>query len=107
MPDAFTFNNGFNAAPTGFQQVTVAASAIGLSNPAKNGANAALLQVETAQIRWRDDGTDPTASVGMLMSPGDPPMVYTGSLSAIKFIRVGATSGTLNAATYTIGEAGR
>lgn len=107
MADAFTFNNGFNAMPCGYQQITVAGTAIGLSNPARLGANAALLQVETAQIRWRDDGTDPTATVGNLMSPGDPPFPYSGNLSALKFIRVSSTSATLNVSAYSIGEAGR
>lgn len=107
MADALTFNNGFNAAPIAYQQITVTNTAIGISAPTKTGANAAMLQVEAAQIRWRDDGTDPTASVGMLMSPGDPPFPYSGNLSAIKFIRVSATSGTLNASLYSIGEAGK
>jgi hypothetical protein len=50
--------------PRGYQQLTVSTVAIGLTVP-KN-ANCALILVETDSIRWRDDGTDPTDSVGML-----------------------------------------
>ena len=109
MADAFTFNNGFNAAPCGYKKLTVSSTAVGFASNdfARTGVNALFLIVETAQIRWRDDGTNPTATDGMLMSPGDPPFPYSGNPGLIKFIRVGGTDGTLHASGYSIGEAGK
>ena len=66
------------------------------------GANAALLQAEAAPIRFRDDGTAPTASVGNLIINGlGGQLFYTGSLSAIILI---AASGSpiLDVAFYKL-----
>jgi hypothetical protein len=58
------------------------------------GANAALIQAETQNIRWRDDGANPTTTNGMLLLSAQPtPMMYSGTLSAMKFID--ATAGGL------------
>jgi hypothetical protein len=63
------------------------------------GANYALFgPLETAQIRWRDDGTAPTAAVGHLLEVGQV-LEYDGDLNKISFIRTGGTSGSLPA-TY-------
>lgn len=37
-----------------------------------------------ASVRWRDDGTAPTASVGMLLAQGE--LDYAGSIYDISFI---------------------
>jgi hypothetical protein len=74
--------------PLGFQQLTSLASATGLSVP--TGATAALITCEVASVRYRDDGTNPTAAVGMIMGPGASPLLYAGSLAAISFIQVSA-----------------
>lgn len=72
--------------PLGYQQLTSAelAEATLLTIPA--GANLAVISVEGAGVRWRDDGTMPTASVGMPIAEGAAPFVYSGTLSAIAFI---------------------
>jgi hypothetical protein len=62
-------------------------------------ARFALLQAETQNIRWRDDGTDPTASVGMILTAGDPPFLYDGDLAAIEFLEASA-SAKLNVSFY-------
>jgi predicted hotdog family 3-hydroxylacyl-ACP dehydratase len=62
-------------------------------------ARFALLQAETQSIRWRDDLVDPTASVGMILTAGDPPFLYDGNLGAIEFIEVSA-SAKLNVTFY-------
>lgn len=74
--------------PKGYQQLTGLGAATGLTVP--SGALFALVQVETP-VRWRDDGTSPTASVGMPMSAGDQ-MFYDGDLAAIKIIATGASA---------------
>lgn len=88
----------------GYQQITSLSSAVGLTVPTQtpNGsatkANFALIIAETQNVRWRDDGVDPTASVGMLLTAGVP-LQYDGDLSKIKFIEVTA-SAKLNISYY-------
>lgn len=51
------------------------------------GATTAVLQAETADIRYRDDGAAPTASIGMIVVHGaGGSLLYTGTLSALRFI---------------------
>lgn len=64
-----------------------------------DGANALLMQAETQNIRWRDDGANPTTAVGMLLLTGQPPAMFTGPLSGIRFIDVTA-GGILNVSFY-------
>lgn len=71
-------------APLGYEQLSSLSSAASLTVPA--GANFALITAETAAVRWRDDGTAPTASVGMPMATSDAPLQYSGTLSALQFI---------------------
>lgn len=82
--------------PKGYQQITSLSAAAGLTVP--SGARVAVIQAETQAVRWRDDGTDPTASVGQVLAAGAD-MVYTGDLSAIKFIEATA-SAKLNVSYY-------
>lgn len=81
----------------GYQQITNVSAAVGLTVPA--GTSMALIQVETQTVRWRDDGTNPTATVGMVLAPGST-LEYTGSsFGSIKFIEV-AASATINISYY-------
>lgn len=63
------------------------------------GATAVVISVETAGVRWRDDGSAPTATVGMPIAAATVPYLYNGTLSALRFI---AQSGSpiLSAAFY-------
>lgn len=57
--------------PLGYRQHTVGNTAIGLadiSGGVPQGASYAKIVVETNAVRWRDDGTAATSSVGMLQS---------------------------------------
>jgi len=51
--------------PTGYERITGLSSAKGFTAAARKNANVALIQAETVPIRYRDDGSDPTASEGM------------------------------------------
>lgn len=52
--------------PLGYVQITDVSTVVSLPVPA--GANFALVQVEGAPIRWRDDGSNPTATTGMRLT---------------------------------------
>ena len=75
--------------PLGYERIETLSSAIGLTIP--EGARLAIITPETQNVRWRDDGTNPTASVGMPMEAGDV-FLYTGKLADIKFIETTASA---------------
>jgi hypothetical protein len=89
----------------GYQQITTLTASTGLTIPtlAPDGLNAkpvfALILAEGAPVRWRDDGTAPTASVGMPLAVGVP-LQYDGDLTKIRFIQQSA-SGILNISYYS------
>lgn len=72
--------------PLGCYQITSMVTAQNLPTvPA--GATLISLSVENAAVRLRDDGTAPTASIGLLLPIGGP-WPYSGSLTAVQFIQV-------------------
>ena len=73
----------------GYQQITSLSSAAALTVP--TGATVALIQAESQSIRWRDDGTNPTTTVGMVLAAGES-VFFTGSLSAFKAIEITASA---------------
>lgn len=81
--------------PMGYQQITNLSAATGLTVPV--GATVADITVEGNSVRYRDDGTAPTASVGMPLIQTQS-LEYTGSLAAIEFIQSG--SGALLNVSY-------
>ena len=94
---AFTKPANLSPIPTsGYQQITSLSAATALTVP--SAAKVALIQAETQSVRWRDDGSDPTASVGMVVAAGET-LFYTGDLSKLKFIET-TTSAKLNVAYY-------
>lgn len=80
----------------GYQQITSLSAAAGLTPP--QGATLALVVPETQGVRWRDDGTNPTASVGMPVAAGSY-LSYDGDLNRIKFIEQSA-SAKINVSYY-------
>lgn len=84
--------------PAGYEALTVSSTAKGGTIP--TGATGALITVESADVRWRDDGVAPTATVGNPITAGDPPFFYTGDLSALRFIRQSTTDATVHLNYY-------
>ena len=80
----------------GYQQITSLSASTALTVPV--GATMALIVAETQAVRWRDDGTAPTASVGMPLATGTS-LSYDGDLKAIRFIQQTA-SAVLNVSYY-------
>lgn len=89
----------------GYQQITDLSSAVGLTVPPTDNLGrvstpiTAIIRCEGQSIRWRDDGTNPTASVGMPLNVGDV-LEYDGDLKSIKFIQQSA-SAKLNVSYYS------
>ncbi len=88
-----------------YSTLAVAGTAVGLTVDASpvmpSGAKGATITVETDQVRFRDDGTAPTASEGHLLNVGDvlsfnswtvPREDFRQVLKAIQFIRVTNTA---------------
>lgn len=88
--------------PLGFQQLATLTSAIGLTLPAETDTlhkpRYAVIHAEGQAVRWRDDGTNPSTTVGMRILAGGE-LVYDGNLSAIKFIEE-TGSAKLNVSYY-------
>lgn len=90
-------DSGIRYAALGYQQITDLSAATALTVP--TGATTAVIRAEAQAVRYRDDGTDPSATVGMPMATTDAPLIYTGPLTKIKFFE--QTSGAkLNISYY-------
>lgn len=91
--------------PKGFRQLSVTSVAVGLADapdgiPTNVGPLAmVIIVVETASIRYRDDGIDPDASTGMLIAAGTVLEIAEDSLRRVKFIATSDTA-TLGIAYY-------
>jgi hypothetical protein len=89
---------GGGARGVGYQQITLGAAVKALTLPP--GADAptyALIEPETQAVRWRDDGTDPTALIGQPLAVGES-LQYNADLSAIRFFE--QVSGAVLNGTY-------
>lgn len=84
--------------PLLYAQDTTISSASALPGTIPAATTVALIQAEGADIRWRDDGENPTASVGMLLGAGTA-FWYRGTFSAFKAIQV-TSGGILNVSYY-------
>ncbi len=82
--------------PLGYQQITDVSGSTGLTVPA--GSRLALVSCENQNVRWRDDGTAPTSTVGMLLSSGSE-LSYSANLERINFIEI-AGGAELNISYY-------
>ena len=80
--------------PLGYQQIdstTLGAGAVNLTLPTLTGPLAgltpgyAVIQCNGGTVRWRDDGVDPTATIGMTI-PANGELDYCGDLNKLKLI---------------------
>lgn len=88
-----------------FEQITVSTTAIGFT-PTKSApsglapADAVYVTVETNAVRYRDDGTNPTAAVGQPLAVNQTGWVCgPGAIAKTKFIRQTADA-TVDATFY-------
>jgi len=81
--------------PQGYWQITSLSAAKSIAG---GNGRVALIQCLDQNVRWRDDGTDPTSSVGMRLHAGES-MWYVGDITKIRFIEESAGA-ELNITTY-------
>lgn len=90
----------------GYQQITPMTSAVTLTLPTVipggNGLSAkprlAIIQCTGQNVRWTDDGTTPTSTLGMVLVVGDT-LAYDGDMQKLKFIEA-ASAAVLNVSYY-------
>lgn len=58
--------------------------------------------LETAQIRFRGDGTAPTTSEGQPMEIGQTIVLSESELAQMQFVRTGGTSGVIKGHFYCV-----
>lgn len=85
-----------NATPVGYEQV--ACDTVQPLDPPAN-ARWAIFQAEAQTVRIRDDGANPTASVGFPLLVTADKLLYTGNLKAVRVIAATA-GGILNVLYY-------
>ena len=73
-----------NREPTGFERISDLAAVVSLSPP--DDSLIATIQAEHGHVRWRDDGSNPTGDIGMLLLDKTE-MVYDGNLRALELIQ--------------------
>lgn len=87
--------------PLGYCQLSTLSASVLLSSCAggiPSGSTIALIQAEAQAIRYRDDGTAPTAAVGLPVAAAGS-FLYSGPLNRLRFIE--QTSGAkLNVLFY-------
>ena len=86
--------------PVGYQQITSLSGSTALTVPTTGQQLPvyAIIRPQTQAVRWRDDGTAPTASVGYPLAVGEE-LKYGGDLKAIRFIEQ-AASAAINVSYY-------
>lgn len=82
----------------GYQQITVLTSAVGLTTIPK-GSETVLLQCTGQNVRYRDDGTNPTGTVGMVLVANTMYEFTVAQAPAMRFIETAATA-VLNYSFY-------
>jgi hypothetical protein len=88
--------------PLGYQKIAAATLVAATPLTVPTGATVAIIRVTAAPVRWRDDGTAPTATDGIPLADTDTvPFEYWGSLSKIQFI-LQSGSPILNVSYYGI-----
>jgi hypothetical protein len=79
-----------------YESITVATTAIGFTVTNITNCKRVYITAETATMRFRYDGTDPTSSEGHILRPDDIIIIEGYSnIESFRAIRTGATSGKL------------
>jgi len=90
--------NERNRDALGHQQITSLSSAVAFTS-IPVGSDTVLVQCQTQNVRYRDDGTDPTATVGIILVALTVYEFTVAQFARMKFIQT-AASAALNVAFY-------
>lgn len=85
-------------AVAGYEQLTISTLVISLTVPRL--AKMAVVTVEDEPLRYRDDGTAVTASIGTLIKADGSVVVCGKAMDTIGFIRDGGTDSLINVNYY-------
>lgn len=87
-----------------YEQLTVGATAVGITSAITNPSGRTQMNIcrirAEETVRWRADGTNPTAAVGELLGRTDDPVVLPNNAVARRF-RVISTSASNAVVTVT------
>lgn len=91
--------------PRDYEDITISTTATGFtaSKMTNNGIQikAVRISVETAGIRYREDGSDPSSTVGHAREAGDEFIVVGyNAIANFRAIRIGAEDATLRCTYY-------
>lgn len=77
--------------PAGFQRIVTNSTAVALNSTVRAAATVLDITVDTQSVRYRADGTAPTATTGILLASGQTYRLdgFNGT-SVLKFARVAA-----------------
>lgn len=94
--------------PVGFQSFTLSNSTATAVNSTIRGAKAStlIISVETNNARFRDDGTAPTLTTGVLLASANSPYIFEGynRTSNLKFQRATGSAKISIAAYKNLGD---
>lgn len=94
--------------PVAFQTISISNStAVAVNSTVRNAkASRLVISVETQNARFRDDGTAPTLTTGVLLIAANSPFVFEGynRTSALKFHRSTGTTKISIAAYKNLGD---
>jgi len=86
----------------GYTSLTVSSTAVGVSTASPTfptGVQSCLIRCSGADVRIRDDGTNPTSSVGFPLLDGDT-IMFEGDVYRLKAIRTASTDAVLDFLCY-------
>lgn len=88
--------------PGNFESITVSSTAKGITDGVEGGhVNYAIITVESAAIRFRLDGTAPTAAIGHVVEAGGEIILATsGEIADFQAIRRDGVDATLRVSTF-------
>jgi len=86
-----------------YENLAVSDSAVSFTaSTVTNRAKSALITVEGADVRWRADGTSPSATVGSLLKDGEK-LIFRGEgiIKNIEFIRDASADAVVHGAFFS------
>jgi hypothetical protein len=87
----------------GYENLTVSTDAVKFTaSTVTNRAMSGIITVESANVRWRADGTSPSSTVGSLLKDGESLILRgEGILKNIEFIRTASTDATVHGSFFS------